>query len=193
MNWEELIKKTRSFRRFESKEISLATLKELVNLARITASAGNKQPLRYILITDPKVREKIFPYLGWAAYLPKFKGPEEGERPTAYIALLLKEDELLPEFSLVDVGIAAQTILLVARDKGIGGCLIGSLNQKKIKEILEIEEGYRLFLILALGYPKEKVVLEEGLVRGDIKYFRDEQDVHHVPKRTLEEVILKEL
>jgi len=192
MNMLELVRATRSFRRFEPKDISLEELRELVNLARLTASAGNKQPLRYILVTDPKVREEIFPYLGWAAYLPEFKGPKPEERPTAYIAFLLKEEEMIKEFSLVDVGIAAQTILLAAREKGIGGCLIGSLNKKKLEEILEIEPGYRLFLVLALGYPKEKVVLEEGLVRGDIKYFRDEQDVHHVPKRTLQEVILKE-
>jgi nitroreductase len=185
---EDLIRKNRSYRRFAREgSITRETLKELVNLARLSASAGNLQPLKYVLACDPEGNEKIFPCLSWAAYLADWPGPAEGERPSAYI-VVLGDRELSRSFHC-DHGIAAQSILLGAVEQGLGGCILGSINRPRLKEALGIADRYEILLVLALGKPKETVVLEPAR-GGEIKYWRDERGVHHVPKRPLEEIIL---
>lgn len=182
-----LIRKNRSYRRFhQNDEVSADTLKELVNLARLTGSAANLQPLKYVIANGPEKRESIFPCLSWAGYLKDWPGPKEGERPAAYI-IVLGDTEIAKTIDC-DHGIAAQTMLLAAVEKGLGGCMIGSINRPKLMEALNIPERYRVLLVLALGRPNEQVVIEEA--RGDIRYWRDERGVHHVPKRPLEEIIL---
>jgi nitroreductase len=138
---------------------------------------------------DPELNREIFPTLAWAGYLKGWGGPAEGERPAAYI-IILGDTEIRKEFGC-DHGIVAQSIMLGAAEKGIGGCMIGSIERERLREVLRIPEQYEILLVLALGYPKEKVVLEEIGPEGDIKYYRDAQDVHHVPKRRLADVILK--
>ena len=187
--FEDLVRKNRSYRRFdEQHKIELGTLKELVNLARMSPSGANIQCLKYILSCDAEKNAKIFPTLAWAGYLKDWDGPAPGERPGAYI-ILLGDREISQDFG-VDPGIAAQTILLGATEKGLGGCMIGSITRNKLRELLNISEHFEICLAVALGKPAEKVVLEETGPDGDIKYYRDENDVHHVPKRPLGEIIL---
>jgi nitroreductase len=186
---EELIKGNRSFRRFfQGTPISSDTLRWLVNLARLSASAANLQPLKYLLSNDPRKNEAIFSCLAWAGYLKDWPGPEEGERPAAYI-IILQDREIAKEV-WCDHGIAAQSMLLGAREQGLGGCLLGSIKKNLLREHLAIPERYEILLVLALGKPKETVVLEEVAPDGSIKYWRDEDGVHHVPKRRLEDIIL---
>ncbi len=186
---EELIRGNRSFRRFfQDKAISSDTLKWLVNLARLSASAANLQPLKYLLSHDPHQNEAIFSCLAWAGYLKDWPGPEEGERPAAYI-IILQDRDIAKEVGC-DHGIAAQSILLGAREKGLGGCLIGSIKKDLLRELLSLPTRYELLLVIALGKPKETVVLEEAEPGDSIKYWRDEEGVHHVPKRKLEDIIL---
>lgn len=185
----ELILKNRSYRRFyQSERISKQQLTEWVDLARCSASARNAQSLKYILSTDEKLNAEIFEQLAWAGYLSYWKGPEEGERPSAYIVML--HDTLISGNYLCDDGIAAQSILLGATEAGFGGCIIHSVNRNKLKEILKLSEQFEIIQVLALGKPKETVVLEE-VKNGDIKYWRDENQVHHVPKRSLDEIIIE--
>ena len=185
----ELIHGNRSFRRFyENEAVSRDTLKELVNLARLSASGANLQPLKYMLAHDPAKNAAIFPCLAWAGSLKDWPGPIEGERPGAYI-VILGDKEISQNFG-VDHGIAAQSILLGAREKGLGGCMIGSIQRDRLREILKIPEKLEILLVLALGKPKEKVVLEEAAPGESIKYWRDAQGVHHVPKRRLADIIL---
>jgi len=185
----ELIRGNRSFRRFyENEAVSLTTLKGLVNLARLSASAANLQPLKYILANDPAKNADIFSCLAWAGYLKDWPGPAEGERPTAYI-VILGDKEISQNFGC-DHGIAAQSILLGAREKGLGGCMLGSIQRDRLRELLNIPEKLEILLVVALGKPKEKVVLEEVAPGESIKYWRDAQGVHHVPKRRLEDIIL---
>ena len=185
-----LVLKCRSYRRFdESHTIARETLVELLGMARCTASAANMQPLKYILSADPETNARIFPCLGWAGYLKDWAGPVAGERPTAYIVLLI--DESITKKHWCDDGIAAQTILLGAVERGFGGCMIGSINKEKLRSELEIPEHLKIQLVIALGKPAETVVLEDLEPGGDIKYWRDENDIHHVPKRMLEELIIK--
>lgn len=185
---EDLIRKNRSCRRFyENKAVPADTLRDLVNLARISASAANRQPLRYILCCERRTNEAIFDCLGWAAYLPDWPGPEKGERPAAYIVFLAEKDAGAHLFC--DVGIAAWSILLRARENGLAGCMIASINLPKLKKALEIPAETEVPLVVALGAPKETAVIETVGPDGDVKYWRDQKGVHHVPKRRLEDVV----
>jgi nitroreductase len=185
----DLILKNRSYRRFyQDMPVSIDTLRELVDLARLSASAANKQPLKYILSCDPQRNALVFQNLAWAGYLKSWPGPEEGERPSAYIIIL--GDKTITQSFGCDHGIAAQSILLGATEKGLGGCMIGSVRKGELSQALAIPADYEILLVIALGKPKETVVLEAVRPGGDIKYWRDEQGVHHVPKRSLDEIIV---
>lgn len=185
----ELIVKNRSRRRFfEETAIEMDTLKELVELARCSASGANRQPLKYLLSCDRQKNEVIFPNLFWAAALKDWPGPSEGERPSAYI-IILGDKEISTVFG-VDHGIAAQSILLGAVEKGLGGCMMGAINMDGLRQALQIPERYAILLVIALGEPKEQVVLETVGPDGQTNYWRDEQGGHHVPKRRLEEILL---
>ncbi len=185
----DLVHKNRSYRRYyEDEKIDRDTLRELVDLARLSAAAGNLQPLKYILSWDTKKNNRIFPHLSWAGYLKNWPGPEKGERPSAYI-LILGDGTIVKDFGC-DHGIAAQSILLGAVEKGLGGCMIGSVRREKLRRALNVPEQYQVLLVLALGKPKEEVVIEDVGADGDIKYWRDPKGVHHVPKRSLDELIL---
>lgn len=185
----ELVKKNRSYRRFfEDEPIARKTLEDLVDLARISASGANKQPLKYILSCDPEKNALIFPHLAWAGYLKDWQGPEKGERPSGYIIMLGDKDISTNYF--VDPGIACQSILLGAVEQGLGGCIFASIKKDKLKEALNIPERYEILHVIALGKPKEQVVIEEVGPDGDIKYWRDEKQVHHVPKRALKDIII---
>lgn len=185
----DLILKNRSCRRFHQEvAIEFETLRELVDLARLSPSAANLQPLKYILSVNEKKNALIFPYLAWAGYLKNWPGPEEGERPSAYI-VVLGDKKITSSFGC-DHGIAAQSILLGATEKGLGGCIIGSINREGFRQTLKIPECYEILLVIALGKPKEKVVIEPIGYSGTIKYWRDAKGVHHVPKRSLDEIII---
>ncbi len=187
----ELVLHTRAYRRFwEDVPVSHETLIELVDLARLTASAGNRQPLRYVLSATAERNAQIFATLGWAGYLTDWPGPEENERPTAYIIVLTESDTPQTLILGTDLGIASQTILLAASERGLGGCIFHSVKRERLANALGIPEGYDILQVIALGKPKEKVLIEEIPAGGDIKYWRDAEDVHHVPKRKLEDVIL---
>jgi nitroreductase len=188
---EELVRKNRSYRRFrQERPIDPETLRDLVDLARLSASARNLQVLRYVISCDPATNAQIFATLAWAGYLPDWPGPVEGERPAAYIVVL--GDPSAGPYLAVDSGLAMQNILLGAVEKGLGGCIVGSVQRKKLGEILMIPEPYEIQFVLALGEPVETVVVEEIGPGGDVKYWRDAQAVHHVPKRRLDDLILAE-
>ena len=186
----ELVLKNRSYRRFDEK-ISIPTekLMEWVELARFSASASNKQPLKFILSNQPETNEKIFECLAWAGYLKDWVGPEEGERPTAYIIIL--RDRTLTNNAGIDPGIAAQSILLGAVEDGFGGCMLGAINRPKLDANLGILDNYETMLVLALGKPNENVILEDVEPGANIQYYRDEEGNHYVPKRTMNELILQ--
>lgn len=186
----DLVKRTRSVRRFhQDDQVEPGTLRELVDLARLSASGANLQPLKYALVTEPEMCARIFPCLTWAAWLKDWPGPEEGERPAAYIVILL--DTEVSKDPLVDHGIAAQSIMLGANEKGLGGCMMAAVKRRQVAAILDLPGRYRILLVLALGKPKEEVVIDPIDPGGDTRYWRDEKAVHHVPKRALEEVIVR--
>ena len=186
----DLIIENRSCRRFyQEVAIELKTLRELVDLARLSASAANRQPLKYIPTSDPQKNALIFRCPGWAGALKDWPGPSEGERPSAYI-IVLGDTEIGKAFFEVDAGIATQSILLGAREKGLGGCMHRSVKRDELSKALGIAPRYEILYVISLGKPKEKVVLETVGPDGDYKYWRDSESVHHVPKRRLDDIII---
>ncbi len=184
----DLILKNRSYRRFyQDKPIHTDELIELVDLARLSPSARNAQPLKYILSNTPEMNSVIFKHLSWAGYLTDWSGPGEGERPAAYIIMI--NDTSISSNFFCDNGIASQSIMLGAVEKGYGGCIIGSVERLQLQRELNIPSKYKVVQVIALGVPKEEVVIEE--LNKDHKYWRDLKEVHHVPKRNLSDIIVK--
>ncbi len=188
MSVKDLILRNRSYRRFhQDVPVPLELLLEMVEAARLSGSARNMQPLCYILVNGIEDCAKIFPTLAWAGYMKEWPGPAEGERPAAYVVQLGDLD--LTDEWWCDDGIAAQSMMLTAVEKGFGGCIIGSVQREKLHVLLDIPPRYKIIQVLALGKPAEVVVIDE-VVDGDIKYWRDEEGIHHVPKRNLQELII---
>jgi nitroreductase len=185
----ELVQSNRSCRRFdEHHAVSSQTLLELIDLGRLSASAANLQPLKYIYACSPGINERIFSCLKWAGYLDTWPGPAEGERPGAYIVIL--QDTQISQRVDCDHGIAAQSILLGAREKGLAGCMIAAVNRPGLSTALEIDDHYKILLVLAIGKPREHAIIEPVDKDQDIRYWRDGNGNHHVPKRSMEEIIV---
>lgn len=179
----------RSYRRFyQEQDIPQEHLISMVEAARLSPSSRNVQPIKFYLSNNCEMNAKLFPLLGWAGYLKEWDGPQEGERPAGYI-LFLHDKSISATYSC-DNGIFAQSILLQAVDLGWGGCMIASIEKQEISKLLELPHNLDPILIIALGKPKEKVVVDNAK-DGEIKYWREPDGTHHVPKRTLDELIWK--
>ncbi len=193
MNFRELVLKTRTVRRFyEDVTIETETLTELIDISRYTASPRNRQALKYSIENRPEKNAEIFKTLAWAGALPDWDGPEEGERPAAYI-IVLGDDSIEPKvqnaYHEAAYGIVSQTIMLAATEIGLGGCTIVAVKRKPLAELLNLPEHLQILCVLALGKPKEIVVLDELNPNDTYNYWRDTQQVHHVPKRKLSDII----
>jgi len=189
MTIKEFVLKNRSYRRYyQDVPVSLDTLTELVDLGRLSASALNLQPLKYVLSNEPARNAAIFAHIGWAGYLKDWPGPVEGERPSAYIVML--GDTEISRHVDWDHGIAAQSILLGATEKGLGGCMIATIRKHDLAHILAVSSRYEILLVIAIGKPKEQVVIDPLGQDGVVKYWRDIEGVHHVPKRALQDIII---
>ena len=190
MKIRELIEKNRSYRRFyQDAEVSQESLRELIDLARLSSTGGNLQSLKYVLSQTPEKNAQIFKTLKWAGYLKDWDGPEEGEKPSAYVIVL--HDQTISKGFFWDHGIAVQSILLGSVEKGLGGCQFNSVDRVALAQALALPDHFEILTVIALGKPKEVVVIEELGESGDIKYWRDQQGIHHVPKRALDDLILK--
>lgn len=186
---EKLITRNRTYRRFyQNHKIEENQLIKLVNLARLTGSASNLQPLKYFISNNEETNNLIFSKIAWAGYLKNWPGPEEGEKPVSYIIIL--GDTSISKNRSVDVGIAAQSMLLGAVEMELGGCMFGAIKRDELKAAMNFDENLEIELIIALGKPKEKVILE-NVQNNNVKYWRDEEEIHYVPKRKLDDIIIK--
>lgn len=184
----DLLINNRSYRRFHQEvRMGEADLKDLVEAARLSPSARNDQPLKYILVYGKESCEKLFYSCAWAGYLSDWDGPAEDERPSAYIILL--HDTTINKNAATDAGIACQSILLCAVEKGFGGCILGSLQREDIRNNFNIAGKYEILYVIALGKPSETVIIEK-MRDNNTHYYRDSNDIHHVPKRALSEIII---
>ncbi len=189
MLMEQMIRQNRSYRRFyQDYHIALDNLKYFVNLARLSPSARNAQPLKYYISNEPETNRTIFSALSWAGYLTDWEGPVDGEQPSGYIVIL--GDHALADDFFCDHGIAAQSMLLGAVEKGFGGCIVASIDRERMHRELQLADQYEILLVIALGKPRETVKVENIERGGDIKYWRDDHQIHHVPKRKLEDIIV---
>ncbi len=188
MNLSEHAKKTRSIRRFiEDARISKEVIEGLVDVARFAPNGANLQTLRFSIVVEKEECSEIFPSTKWAGYIEDWDGPAEGERPAAYIVIQITEEE--KPYTRIDAGIAAGYIVLAASELGIGSCMIMSFDPVTVDKAIGAHEGYKPVLLIALGIPAEKIVLEE--TDGDIKYWRDNKGIHHVPKLPLKKIIFE--
>ena len=186
----DLVERNRSYRRFyQDVRITKEELIELVDLARLAPSAKNNQPLKYFISNTSEVNNKIFETLTWAGYLKDWDGPKEGEKPSAYIIVFL--DKNITDNNYCDHNLAVQNILLGAVEKDFGGCIIAAFNRKKITEIVSPGINIEPLLVLALGKPKEEINLYEINPNDDIKYWRNSDQIHQVPKRKLDDILIK--
>lgn len=180
-------RQNRSYRRFfQNESISEEQLTMMVDAARLSPSSRNVQPIKFYMCNNREMNDRIFPNLGWAGYLKEWDGPAEGERPSAYIILL--HDTSVSQGYSCDNGIFAQSILLQAVDLGFGGCMIATFKKDEITQLLRLPKYLTPIMVIALGKPKEVVVIDD-IKMGDVKYWRDAGNIHHVPKRTLDELI----
>lgn len=189
--FEALVKGSRSVRSFvPGEKIGAETLEKLVELCRYTPSSANLQALKFRPVTDEAEASQVFAATAWAGYIKDEKLPPEGHEPTAYIIICCDKnitENTIPFYK--DTGICAQTIMLAAAEAGLAGCMIGSFDAQRIKSALKLPDSLEITLVLALGYADEAPQIVEPR-NGDIKYFR--KDGHHyVPKRSLEEIIIK--
>ncbi len=186
----ELVQRARSTRRFqEERPVSRKTLEGLVDLGRLAACEGNRQPFKYLLSHRPDTNGRIFDLLGWAALLKDWPGPAPGERPAAYI-VLLGDLEIADTFPY-DPGLSAQSILLGAAEAGLGACILGTVDRHRLRRRFQVPDRFEILLVIALGVPGERVKIDTVGPDGSTRYWRDAQGVHHVPKRRLEDVILE--
>ena len=190
MDIDEIIYKRRTIRKFKQKSISIEILKKLLDFARVAPMGSNIQSIEFIIVKDPKIREKLFPLVKWAAFLPKKeRTPEIGRRPTAYIIVLLNSKIKKTDLAYFDLGAAVENILLGAVNFKIGSCWMGSIERDKIRLLFEIPDYYDIKHVISLGYPDEKSVMES--YKGSFKYWKDDDNIMHVPKRNLDDIILK--
>lgn len=188
----DLVRANRSYRGYdESRKVTREELAELVDCARLTASSVNQQPLKYYIAWEKEEVDRIQSLTHWAKGLPQLTLPHPGMCPTGFIIICqdTKISDNLARFQK-DVGIAAQTMLLAATEAGLGGCMIGNYGAGSVREALGLPERLAPLLIVAIGKPAEQVVLTEVSEEGSTAYYRDEADVHYVPKRRLEDVLL---
>ena len=185
MNVYDIIINRRTIRRFTQKPLDLNVLKKCINAGRLAPSAANLQPLAYFLVTEKKPCAQVFEAVRWAGYIEPKWTPDEQERPTAYIVVLVN-DTKNPYFQR-DVGFATENIVLTAEAEGLGSCILCNIDKEKIQHILKIPKPHSVDSVIALGYKAETSVTEE--FHDSVKYWRDEQGVLHVPKRKLDDIV----
>ena len=181
----ETILSRRSIRRFQQKPINTELLRKFVNAARVAPSAANLQPLEFFIVTEKNLCSKIFETIGWAGYIKPTWKPGENERPTAYIVIFVKD--ITNKYYLRDVGLASENIVLAAEEEHIGSCILCKIEKNKIQEMIKIPDTLHVDSLIALGYKAEQAVVED--FKDSVKYWRDKNEVLHVPKRKLEDII----
>jgi nitroreductase len=184
MTYERIINR-RSIRFFTPTPVPKDILKKCVDAARLSPSGANRQPLKFIIIHDLSLVKQTFALTRWAGHLPDYS-PTQAEMPMAYIAILL--DTTIQQRPGHDAGIAAMSISLVADEAGLGTCMLGSVDREQLRPLLNIPENLDILMLVAIGYTKTKPVLDK-VKEGDIKYWLDEAETLHVPKRALDDVL----
>lgn len=191
MNMMKFLRGRRTYRRFEQRPVAPEILTEAVDAARIASCGANRQTVRYIIVESADTVAAVQPLVHWAAYLPREQGtPQPDEQPTAFIAIL--QDDRLPGANDVDIGLALGSLTAAAWAHGVGSCIMGAIDRPALTKLLGLPEGLRLCYMVALGYPTHESHLVE-IQDGSVKYYLDENRNYCVPKRGMEEILIKTL
>ncbi len=182
----DLIIGRRTIRQFKPDAVPGVLLKDLVNAARLAPSASNRQPLEFLVVSDPAICKEVFPHLKWAAYIAPAGNPRPGQEPTAYVIVLVNSQVRDKGYEW-DAGAAIENMIITAWSKGVGSCWLLSIDREAIRSVVGIPESYRIDSVLALGYPAEEPVVDELV--DSVEYWKDENGRLHVPKRSLRNVI----
>jgi len=184
MIYEKIVER-RTIRRYTKESVPKDVLEKCVDAARLSPSGMNRQPLKYIIVDDEELLEKVFSATSWAGYLPDYE-PSEEEMPRAYIIVLL--DKEIRKNCGHDAGIAVMSISMVAYEEGLGSCILGAIERAKLRRILNVPDNLEILLAVALGYPAENPIVDK-VRNGGIKYWLDNNNVLHVPKRELKDIV----
>lgn len=190
MSLENLLEWRRSYRKFdESKHLSKEDIDEILSSIKFASCTNNRQYLRFISIESRDLVLEIFENTKWAASLPDNMGrPKEGERPVYFIAIL-SDDEKKLRFNGIDEGLVISNLTLTAAEKGVGSCIIGSVSDKKMREILNYEDNYSCEVVIAFGYPKVKSSIKDIDAGEDQSYYLDEDGNYIVPKYKIKDLV----
>ena len=180
----EIILQRRTIRKFRQTPVEQEKIVKMVNAARLAPSGANLQPLKFIAVTSPEMCDKVFPLTKYAGYL-KDGGPKEGEKPMAYIVVLVDE-KIRKDGAGEDAGAAIENMILTALDDGIAACWVANVSREELRKVLEIDDHLAINSVVALGYPMQES--QEAEFNGDVKYYLDETGKLHVPKRSMEEI-----
>jgi nitroreductase len=186
MSFYDLIVSRRTIRQFRQESIELGSLQKMVNAARLAPSGANRQPLEFVVVNDPEQKKRLFPLLKWAGYIAPKGNPQPGQKPTAYIVVLVNTSILKKGYEW-DTGAAVENIILTAAEEGIGSCWLASIDHQALGNLLSVPSTHQIDAVVALGYPAEAPVVEDFV--DSVEYWKDETNRLHVPKRTLESVI----
>lgn len=185
----DLVLLNRSYRKYHNdKKVSVKQLTDLIDLARTTPSSKNRQPLKYILVTNNDDVDFVESHLKWAKFLVDWNGPEKSEQPPAYIIMLI--DKNINEQADIDAGIAAQTILLGAVEKQLAGCILRSVNRFALSKYFNLSSNLEFVQVIAIGYPNQNIKLTSPDAEGSVNYYEGNDGTHYVPKRKLEDIII---
>jgi nitroreductase len=192
MNVYEAVTKRRSIRQFKDIPITYDVLVKCVNAARLAPTASNYQLCEYVIVDDEWLLPQVLDAINILSGVPKPKdGWSPGSRPKAYIITLVNttlevETGAARTNTNYDVGLAAENIVLVALEQGLGSCIMTSFDRDKLRQALNIPHKYDIAMVLALGFPDESPVIE--VATDSTKRWIDSQGVSHIPKRRLEDI-----
>ncbi len=188
MNTKELIKSRRTIRKFKQESISKDKLVSYIDCARVAPSAANLQPLKYIVVESQEMTARMFPLVKFAGYLAPHYNPKDDERPTAYVVIC--GDKTIKDAGYdIDVGAAAENIIISALADGVGACWMAAIDREAIHKLLELDDNLAISCVIAMGYPMESPK-EVEMTEGDVKYYV-ENDTLCVPKRSMKDVLIK--
>lgn len=189
MNVYEAIKKRRTIRKFKDIPLKEEDIMQIIDCARLAPYASNLQPLKFSVVTDRETRLKMYPHIKYAGYIPDWD-PEFEETPPVFIIVLNDTNIKTTKTSEVDSGAAVAHMCLAATELGIDTCWFGSVGKKEIKEMLLFPNHLDITYVLGLGYGAQTGEYED-IKNNDHRYYFDENGNVRVPKRSMEEIIIK--
>jgi nitroreductase len=180
-----LLQHNRSYRGYDANfKVREDQLRRIIEVATLCPSARNQQVLRFRPVLGDEAASML-KYIRLGGALPELHLPFAGSEPNAFIVICSSVEE--SKYVDIDLGIAAQSMLLQAVEIGLGGICIGAFDHEPLKELLGLK--YEPLLVLAIGRPAERIELKECGEGDNLTYYR-EGGVHYVPKIKVDDIIL---